>query len=453
MVVPSRELADRINARWPIHPLSENYRGEVAKRWRFDDGEGRDRVHLLGIPAVLRELLSGAAVLRGEVLYLPFRDPGSRFARRGARRRLGSELLQLIRGTWGAERSLQRAAGGTPQGPRAQARRRSRCTTSAAEPMSFSHLDADRRPTMVDVSDKTATKRTAVAEARVHFPAAVAAALREQGLRSSKGPIFDTAIIAGVMGAKRTHELIPFCHPLGIESCLIAIELEGNTARDPLHGHRAPQDRRRDGGADRRERRGAYRLRHVQGAFPRHRDLRCAAHGEGRRQEPPLAARPRFERGARPASGSCSRAAGARACSATRRPFSIAARASSSGPSSSPPDMDRVFVSVRACKDAARARYPLIVDSVPGEGPIVGIRSALAAHPGNAWLVLACDLPFLSDRALSQLLAERDPPRARRRSAARMTACPSRCARSGSRKPLRRSLRSMPQARTARVNS
>jgi len=96
--------------------------------------------------------------------------------------------------------------------------------------MSFSHLDADRRPTMVDVSDKTATKRTAVAEARVHFPAAVAAALREKGLRSSKGPIFDTAIIAGVMGAKRTYELIPFCHPLGIENCQIAIELEGNTA-------------------------------------------------------------------------------------------------------------------------------------------------------------------------------------------------------------------------------
>jgi cyclic pyranopterin phosphate synthase len=96
--------------------------------------------------------------------------------------------------------------------------------------MSFSHLDADRRPTMVDVSNKTATKRTAVAEARVHFPAAVAAALQESGLRSSKGPIFDTAIVAGVMGAKRTHELIPFCHPLGIESCLIAIELEGSSA-------------------------------------------------------------------------------------------------------------------------------------------------------------------------------------------------------------------------------
>jgi len=96
--------------------------------------------------------------------------------------------------------------------------------------MTFSHLDAERRPTMVDVSDKIAGKRSAVAEARVLFPAPVAAALRESGLRSSKGPIFDTAIVAGVMGAKRTHELIPFCHPLGLESCHIAIDLEGDCA-------------------------------------------------------------------------------------------------------------------------------------------------------------------------------------------------------------------------------
>jgi molybdenum cofactor guanylyltransferase len=72
--------------------------------------------------------------------------------------------------------------------------------------------------------------------------------------------------------------------------------------------------------------------------------------------------------------------------------------------------VDRVFVSVREAQvaDPARARYRLIVDSVPGEGPIVGIRSALAAVPDAAWLVLACDLPFLTDGALTQLLEERD---------------------------------------------
>jgi cyclic pyranopterin phosphate synthase len=96
--------------------------------------------------------------------------------------------------------------------------------------MPFSHLDSNRRPTMVDVSDKTASKRTAVAETRVLFPPGVAAALRDSGFRSPKGPIFDTAIVAGVMGAKRTHELIPFCHLLGLESCDIAIELVDDSA-------------------------------------------------------------------------------------------------------------------------------------------------------------------------------------------------------------------------------
>jgi cyclic pyranopterin phosphate synthase len=96
--------------------------------------------------------------------------------------------------------------------------------------MTFTHLDSDRHPTMVDVGDKTPTKRTAIAEARVRFPASVAAALRENSLRSAKGPVFDTAIVAGVMGAKRTHELIPFCHPLGLENCRITIDLDGDTA-------------------------------------------------------------------------------------------------------------------------------------------------------------------------------------------------------------------------------
>ena len=96
--------------------------------------------------------------------------------------------------------------------------------------MTFTHLDADQRPTMVDVSGKAATQRTATAEARVHFPPEVAAALRDGGLRTPKGPVFDTAIVAGVMGAKRTHELIPFCHPLGLENCRITIDLVADSA-------------------------------------------------------------------------------------------------------------------------------------------------------------------------------------------------------------------------------
>src|ERR1700676_771385 len=96
--------------------------------------------------------------------------------------------------------------------------------------MTFSHLDSEQRPTMVDVSEKSPTKRTAMAETRGRFPPAVSAALRDSGLRSPKGPVFDTAIVAGVMGAKRTHELIPFCHPLGLENCRITIDLDGDAA-------------------------------------------------------------------------------------------------------------------------------------------------------------------------------------------------------------------------------
>ncbi len=70
-----------------------------------------------------------------------------------------------------------------------------------------------------------------------------------------------------------------------------------------------------------------------------------------------------------------------------------------------------VFVSVRADQrtEPLRASRRLIIDSAAGGGPIVGIRSALAAFPETAWLVLACDLPFLSDSALEYLLAQRNP--------------------------------------------
>ncbi len=94
----------------------------------------------------------------------------------------------------------------------------------------FTHIDSASRPTMVDVGDKVVTKRTATAETRVRFPANVAEALRNQQFATSKGPVFQTAIIAGTMAAKRTHELIPFCHPLGIEKCTLAIDMEGDDA-------------------------------------------------------------------------------------------------------------------------------------------------------------------------------------------------------------------------------
>ena len=93
-----------------------------------------------------------------------------------------------------------------------------------AKPSKLTHVDDAGRPAMVDVSAKQATPRTALAECRVRFPAAVAAQLRTSGMKSAKGAIVETAIIAGTMAAKRTSELIPFCHPLPIDGCRIVVD-------------------------------------------------------------------------------------------------------------------------------------------------------------------------------------------------------------------------------------
>ena len=66
----------------------------------------------------------------------------------------------------------------------------------------LTHVDAQGSPTMVDVGAKAVTLRTAVAESRVRFPAAVARTLRDAGFATRKGPVFHTAIVAGVMALR-----------------------------------------------------------------------------------------------------------------------------------------------------------------------------------------------------------------------------------------------------------
>ena len=87
----------------------------------------------------------------------------------------------------------------------------------------LTHLDAANRPMMVDVGAKAVTRREAVAEALITLPADVSRELRRTGHRTKKGPVFDTAIIAGTLAVKRTHELIPFCHPLPVDHVNIEI--------------------------------------------------------------------------------------------------------------------------------------------------------------------------------------------------------------------------------------
>jgi cyclic pyranopterin monophosphate synthase len=97
----------------------------------------------------------------------------------------------------------------------------------AAEDRKLTHVDVEGRPSMVDVTAKQPSLRIAKALARIRFPRETFLALREAGFETAKGPVIHTAVVAGTLAAKRTHELIPFCHPLGLERCDIAIEPEG----------------------------------------------------------------------------------------------------------------------------------------------------------------------------------------------------------------------------------
>ncbi len=99
----------------------------------------------------------------------------------------------------------------------------------------FSHVDAQNRPAMVNVGDKPVTRRTAHAVAIVTLPEALAGLLRDGEIATKKGPIFQTAIIAGVMGAKKTADLIPLCHPLGLDDCQIEITADAQRREIEVH--------------------------------------------------------------------------------------------------------------------------------------------------------------------------------------------------------------------------
>ena len=83
---------------------------------------------------------------------------------------------------------------------------------------------------MVNVSGKKDTARTATAQARVWLGPDIVRQLKNDELVTRKGPVFQTAILAGIMGAKKTADLIPLCHPLGLDDCSITIHVEGEYA-------------------------------------------------------------------------------------------------------------------------------------------------------------------------------------------------------------------------------
>ncbi|MGP5210329.1 cyclic pyranopterin monophosphate synthase MoaC [Psychrobacter alimentarius] len=96
----------------------------------------------------------------------------------------------------------------------------------------LSHLDSDGDITMVDVSGKTATTREATAVGQVRFPSVIYQQIKAADGMTKKGSITQTAHIAGIMAAKRTHDLIPLCHPLPLDK--IGLSFEYDDALDSI---------------------------------------------------------------------------------------------------------------------------------------------------------------------------------------------------------------------------
>ena len=89
----------------------------------------------------------------------------------------------------------------------------------------FTHLDTAGNPSMVDVGEKAVRRRVARARCIGLLPENVLDLLEREEIHTRKGPVFQTAIITGVLAAKRTGELIPLCHPIGMENCQITIQV------------------------------------------------------------------------------------------------------------------------------------------------------------------------------------------------------------------------------------
>jgi cyclic pyranopterin phosphate synthase len=90
----------------------------------------------------------------------------------------------------------------------------------------FTHINPETNyPAMVDVSDKQVTKRIARAQSVVVLGPEIMQHLQGDDIQTKKGPVFQTAIIAGTMAAKKTADLIPLCHPLALENCKVEISI------------------------------------------------------------------------------------------------------------------------------------------------------------------------------------------------------------------------------------
>lgn len=264
----------------------------------------------------------------------------------------------------------------------------------------LTHLDSNNNPTMVDVTEKSVTIRMAKATSLVQLPEEMRPYFSGQELILKKGPVFQTAIIAGTMAVKKTHELIPFCHQIPVEGCKFEITvdekllvtvscrvkttfktgvemeaLQGATTaaltiydmcKALSHNIVLKETKlvQKTGGKNTYLGRPTYGLVLTGGKSERMGEAKALIHYRGK------------------AHGAFIHEVLSKYC-------------------------DDVYLSARSdqWKGTELSGYKTIADKVENGGPIAGLLSAFDHHPDANWIVVACDLIHFNEKTVEKLLA------------------------------------------------
>ena len=268
----------------------------------------------------------------------------------------------------------------------------------------LTHVDENNLPTMVDVSDKLSTERTALAQSQIQLPPELQSFFHGGELVLKKGPVFQTAIIAGTMAAKKTSDLIPFCHPIPLESCKLKISADANL----LVTIRCTVKTTGKTGVEMEALQGA-----MTAALTIYDMCKAVSHNMtiqntkllqktgGKRTvlERPLyglvLTGGRSERMGEPkALLNYKGVPHAQHLLETLQPY-----------------CQEVFLSARKnqWQGTPLEHLPILPDLVQDKGPIAGLMAAFTAKPEANWLVVACDLPYVDSATIEGLLRGFDP--------------------------------------------
>ena len=268
----------------------------------------------------------------------------------------------------------------------------------------LTHIDQNNQPTMVDVTDKDTSIRMARAQSTIQLPKSMRPFFQGEELLLKKGPVFQTAIIAGTMAVKRTHEIIPFCHHIPVESCKFQITTDENlkvtiectvkttfktgVEMEALHGAMT----------------GALTIYDMCKAVSHEMvigETKLLAKTGGKRT---LLDRPLY--GLVLTGGKSERMQRDKALIDYKgKPHALHIH------NVMKKFCTEVYLSARENQwsDTVLENLPVIVDKFESKGPIAGILSAFEKHPEANWLVVACDLVHFNSQTVEELMANYQP--------------------------------------------